>query len=226
MRKIPTLFMRNMGAETDRLAPLGYALGLVRDEATLGCEWVLAGEGIATLKVDGTCCLIKGGCLYKRYELKSRGQSAMQMYSRAPEGFEPAQDPDPVTGDIPGWVPVRDGPEDKYHVEAFNDLLEQTILANIDSLDGTYELIGPRIQGNPYGLIKRILYRHGARLTPQPPSDFEGLEFYLRRNAIEGIVWHHPDGRMAKIKRRDFGLEWPLGQNWPIPTARLPEQDL
>jgi hypothetical protein len=20
----------------------------------------------------------------------------------------------------------------------------------------------------------------------------------------EGVVWHHPDGRMAKIKRRDF----------------------
>ena len=27
---------------------------------------------------------------------------------------------------------------------------------------------------------------------------------------IEGIVWHHPDGRMAKIKRRDFGLSWPI----------------
>ena len=21
---------------------------------------------------------------------------------------------------------------------------------------------------------------------------------------MEGIVWHHPDGRMAKLKRRDF----------------------
>lgn len=23
---------------------------------------------------------------------------------------------------------------------------------------------------------------------------------------IEGIVFHHPDGRMAKIKLRDFGI--------------------
>jgi hypothetical protein len=24
---------------------------------------------------------------------------------------------------------------------------------------------------------------------------------------IEGIVWHHPDGRMAKLKLRDFGVK-------------------
>lgn len=23
---------------------------------------------------------------------------------------------------------------------------------------------------------------------------------------VEGVVWHHPDGRMVKIKTRDFGL--------------------
>lgn len=23
-----------------------------------------------------------------------------------------------------------------------------------------------------------------------------------------GVVFHHPDGRMAKIKRSDFGLAW------------------
>jgi hypothetical protein len=34
-------------------------------------------------------------------------------------------------------------------------------------------------------------------------EDFFGLE------EIEGIVWHHQDGRMAKIKRRDFGYPWP-----------------
>lgn len=30
----------------------------------------------------------------------------------------------------------------------------------------------------------------------------------LVENVIEGLVWHHDDGRMAKIKRRDFGLKW------------------
>ena len=38
------------------------------------------------------------------------------------------------------------------------------------------------------------------------PRDFAGLRQYLRLGAIEGIVWHHPDGRMVKIKAKDFGF--------------------
>src|ERR1043165_2461985 len=55
MKKIPSLFERNY--ETDRL---------VRDEVVPGCEWVLAGEGKATVKFDGTSCLYKGGNWFKR----------------------------------------------------------------------------------------------------------------------------------------------------------------
>lgn len=210
MKKIPTLFQRDP------------ATHLVINEVTPGCEWVTAGKGVATLKVDGTCCLIKRGQLFKRYELRSRGQPAIQMYSRAPEGFEAAQDPDPVTGDIPGWVPVSDGPEDKYHNEAFRHLMDGlwAIDKDITDFDGTYELLGPKMQGNPYGLTEHILHRHGTRLFGQPPRDFEGIKQYLADRAIEGIVWHHLDGRMAKIKRRDFGLPW------PVPEARIPEMDL
>jgi hypothetical protein len=40
-----------------------------------------------------------------------------------------------------------------------------------------------------------------------PPRDFDGLRTWLAGKDIEGIVWHHPDGRMAKIKLRDFGLK-------------------
>jgi len=29
-------------------------------------------------------------------------------------------------------------------------------------------------------------------------------------------VWHHPDGRLVKIKRRDFGLSWPPEENEPF----------
>ena len=38
------------------------------------------------------------------------------------------------------------------------------------------------------------------------PTLFIDGAFYM---PIEGIVWHHPDGRMAKIKARDFGIQWP-----------------
>lgn len=34
-----------------------------------------------------------------------------------------------------------------------------------------------------------------------------GLRSYLANKDIEGIVWHHPDGRMVKIKGKDFGLK-------------------
>ncbi len=37
------------------------------------------------------------------------------------------------------------------------------------------------------------------------PVTFASLRALLTRGfAHEGIVWHHPDGRMAKLKRRDF----------------------
>lgn len=36
------------------------------------------------------------------------------------------------------------------------------------------------------------------------PRDFDGLMTWLLAHPeFEGIVWHHPDGRMAKLKHRD-----------------------
>jgi hypothetical protein len=35
----------------------------------------------------------------------------------------------------------------------------------------------------------------------------EGLREWLSDKDIEGIVFHHPHGRMGKMKQRDFGLE-------------------
>ena len=33
------------------------------------------------------------------------------------------------------------------------------------------------------------------------------IKAYLADGKIEGIVWHHPDGRMVKIKAKDFGIK-------------------
>lgn len=178
MEKIISLFQRNY--DGDRL---------VRNETVAGAEWVPAGEGIATRKFDGTCCLVRDFRLFKRYDAK-RGKTP-------PPGFEPAQDPDPVTGHWPGWLPVGDGPDDRWHREAFSP----------DLPDGTYELLGPKVQGNPEGLARHALIRHGADPLPDAPRDFDGLREFLRTRNIEGIVWHHPDGRMVKIKAKDFGFK-------------------
>ena len=181
MRKIISLFQRNYDGD-----------GLVRNEIVPGAEWVIEGEGVATEKVDGTCCLVKNGKLYKRYDCKNG--------KIPPVNFEPAQDPDTVTGHWPGWVPIGDGPEDKWHREAFDGFLE----------DGTYELIGPKIQENPHKAKSYSLIRHGSFQIGSFPRDYESIKEVLGLMTIEGIVWHHPDGRMVKIKRKDFGFNWPV----------------
>lgn len=46
---------------------------------------------------------------------------------------------------------------------------------------------------------------HGSERVEENPRTFEELKVFLKGRDIEGIVWHHRDGRMAKIKARDFG---------------------
>jgi hypothetical protein len=200
MQKIVSLFQRNY--ETDRL---------VRDEVVPGAEWVQAGEGVATQKVDGTCCLIEGGKLYARYDAKvaptaenpdGRTLPKYKGERPVPEGFKAAQEPDPVTGHWPGWVLVTDQSEYKWHRAALAEAPDFLP-------DGTYELCGPRINGNPEGLLGHVFLRHGFTEFPDCPRDFEGLKRFFQdiEHPIEGIVWHHPDGRMVKIKAKDFGFK-------------------
>lgn len=180
MKKIISLFQRNY--DGDRL---------VRDEVVPGAEWVLSGEGVATRKWDGTCCKVSDGKLFKRYDAK-QGKTP-------PPGFEPAQDPDPVTGHWPGWLPVGDGPEDQWFREAINNGIPP---------DGTYELVGPKIRGNPEQLENHYLVQHGVvDCCSSAPRDFDSIKEWLKNRDIEGIVWHHPDGRMVKIKKKDFGFK-------------------
>lgn len=47
MKKIPTLFEREYA---------GHKVVGVKDTVTPGMEWVLDGEGEATVKIDGACC--------------------------------------------------------------------------------------------------------------------------------------------------------------------------
>ncbi len=184
MKKIPSLFQRNY--DTDRM---------VRNEVVPGSEWVIAGEGGATEKMDGTACMVRGGRLFKRFDAK-KGKTP-------PPGWEACQEPDPVTGHYPGWVPVGDGPEDRWHREAWK--MEPALPE-----DGTYELIGPKVQANPYRWLVHVLRRHGCVKIPDMPRDYDSIRQWLADHEVEGIVWHHPDGRMVKIKRRDFGIPWPV----------------
>lgn len=183
MRKIPTLFKRDFTNN-----------GQIIPEYSDGTDWVVKGEGVATRKYDGTSVLIRDGKMFKRYELKE-GKGA-------PYGFELA-DHDAVTGKSMGWVEVGNGSEDKWHREATGGLTE-----GIDLPDGTYELLGPKVQGNPENETKHVLQSHeDAYSYKSVPTEFNQLKEWLEVQNIEGIVWHHDDGRMVKIKKKDFRLK-------------------
>lgn len=184
MKKISTIFERDWEGDRSRVLP----------QPVPGCEWVFAGEGNALRKYDGTACMVAESVLYKRHEVREGRE--------APAGFLQVED-DLQTGKTVGWVPVGDGPEDKWHREAVDNA------GGIGALEpGTYELIGPKIQGNPEGYDGHVLVRHDfAEGVGNLDRSFEGLRAELEELGWEGFVFHHPDGRMAKIKARDLGIK-------------------
>jgi len=197
MKKIPSLFERDWDGDRSRVLPV------VNPEA----QWVIDGEGIPTRKRDGTAVLIRDGKMYARYDAK-KGRTP-------PPDFEPCQEADPETGHRPGWVPVGDKPEYIHHRNAMFPGDEISEMA-----DGTYELCGPGVNGNNEKLEHLHLFPHGyEEINPPPPRSFGDLLEWFKTHLVEGIVWHNGrwdvavmrvvDRRMAKIKRKDFGLSWP-----------------
>lgn len=190
MKKMPTIFVRDYATTP----------ALVINTWHQDCLWVRDGEGVATQKLDGACCMIQDGVLYKRREVKPGKPE--------PEGFV-LVDEDEKTGKKVGWVLVGDGPED----QPFRDGLEWLQTTESENhkgvINGTYELCGPKVQGDAEGLRERhMLFRHDNPrliLSSQPRRTFEAIGAYLTTHNIEGIVWHHEDGRRAKIKGKDFG---------------------
>lgn len=183
MKKMPTIFERDWSGDRSRVVNAPHK----------DCGWVFAGEGVATRKIDGTSCLVRNGRLYKRRELREA--------ETPPPLFEQA-DHDEVTGKTVGWVPCDIGPEDRWHMEAF---------AAGALADGTYELVGPKVQSNPERYDRHTLVRHSdpSLVLKDVPRTFDELRAWMATQDIEGIVWHHPDGRLAKLKLRDFGLKRP-----------------
>ena len=176
MRKIPTLFVRDWDGDPR----------YVTREVTPGCEWVMAGEGRATRKFDGTCVMFDGERWWARREVKAGKQ--------APAGFTEIEH-DLKTGKTVGWEPAEQSGFAKHLLDADGYL---------DARPGTYELVGPKINGNPEQLDRNSLVSHGELELEDVPLDFDGLGAWLRAHPWEGIVWHSADGRRAKLKKRDF----------------------
>ena len=192
MKKMPTLFQR----EFDRHRVVNITDQLTSPELA----WVLAGEGIATEKIDGACCALIGGQFYKRYDAKKNKQGILKQ---PPVGAIPCDVPDPVTGHWPHWIPVDEA----------NAVYQWFIAAKANTpgelTDGTYEAIGPHFNGNPHQLEQDVLVQHGEKIIQLENRSFEGIRAYLEQHCIEGIVFWKDGMPGCKIKRRDFGFDWP-----------------
>lgn len=198
MKKIPTLFRRVY--ENHRIKE-------ITPDITPGMEWVLEGKGVATEKIDGSCCAIIDGKFYVRYDAK-KGKPV-------PENAIKCQDePDPITGHFPCWIPYDEtNPSQKWFGEALkNTHNAMTFLFRTKGKlsDGTYEAVGPKFNGNPYGLTHGILIKHSAIHELEVPRTFEGIRDYLENHPIEGIVFWLDGEPKCKIKRSDFGFDWPV----------------
>ena len=176
MQKIPTLFQRD---------PEDFRRLL--HEVHPDCEWVLNGEGVATRKYDGTCVMLDGdGMWWARREVKPGKPT--------PPGFVPVHTDD-TTGKTVGWELV----ENSSFAKTFSPISKEGLTP------GTYELCGPKVNKNPEGFGEHVLVSHAqAEQLPDAPRHYDDLAVWLKTHPYEGIVWHHADGRMAKIKARDF----------------------
>jgi hypothetical protein len=192
MQKIPTVFRRNPDD-----------MKHVLDEVNPGCEWVLAGEGVPTRKYDGTCVMLDDRGWWARREVKP-GKAT-------PDNYRPVET-DEVTGKTVGWEPV----DQSAYAKAFRDAFEND--PRYEGLrggygHGTYELVGPKVNGNPDDYARNTLVPHADAelldLSDDGPGPYTADEVrqmveHVGREGWEGIVWHHPDGRMAKLKVRDY----------------------
>ena len=70
MKKIPTVFTRIYE---------GHRIVGIKDEITPGCELAFY-QGIATIKVDGSCCAIIKDKFYKRYDAKKGKKPPAELF--------------------------------------------------------------------------------------------------------------------------------------------------
>lgn len=208
MKKLPCVFQRDF---VPREKGQGSEAKL-KSDFTPGLERVMA-EGIATVKFDGTACAMREceiaaviawvplrlrsmNLLYKRYDAKHG--------KLPPVGGIPCDEPDKKTGHWPHWVPVGDGPEDKWTREAYLRLRGPLLV-------GTYELCGPHFQTNPHHFMEDEFIKHGSLEIDRDKFErtFDGMRAFLSGAPIEGLVFWLDGEPRAKIRRKDFDFDWP-----------------
>jgi len=187
-RKMTALF------EIDRVQHVGT------DVINEKSAWVFTEPAVATVKRDGTGVLVTetGEILVRRSVKKGK---------RVPPGFRLAET-DPVTGHMFGVEPMEQS--------GFKAMLQEALPATGKPLEpGTYELCGPKVNGNPEGFDHHVLIRHGAEVltaipdmrTVAPEEAYallKGIFTELQEQGVEGVVWWGADDKRVKLRVKDF----------------------
>ena len=104
--------------------------------------------------------------------------------------------------------------EDKWIFDAVSN----TDLIAVPDGEWSAEVLGKNIQGNPLELDHNEVFifslpEWSKKITlAAVPITFDALKSFLQKQRsflnpdapIEGVVWHHPNGTMVKIKSKDF----------------------
>lgn len=178
MRKIPTLFVRDP-EDQNRLTR----------EVHPECQWIIDDEGVALHKADGTCMMLDTfGQWWARRQVKP---------GRTPPPDYVEIEHDENTGKTFGWEPAEQS--------TYAKLWRTALHGSHEAFEpGTYELVGEKINNNPEGIIGHALLKHDRLpVRLDAPRTYDDLRDWLADYPGEGVVWHHPDGRKAKIKRKD-----------------------
>ena len=186
MRKISTIFERNWGGNRSVIPHLIVEFDFE--------------TAIATEKLDGT-----------NIRVTVRNGGVVRVEKRKnPTKLEKQK------GILNPWYVDADeyATQDKWIFDA----VKNTDLSKVPDGEWPAEAIGKNIQGNPLNLEGNQIFifslpswRKKITLN-NVPTTFEGIKDYLSTQKsligndclMEGIVWHHPNGEMVKIKRKDF----------------------
>lgn len=168
---------------------------------------------IAHRKYDGTCMYFDGLSWFSRRSIK--------LFHDKPEGFELVE-VDTTTNKGFGWEPVANSPFFKYWQEAMiKQPLDCDILDTRDGMyePGTYELLGPKINGNPEKVKGHRLMPHSRAqqlgdiqmleldLVQDPEEAYAELKRVLFYLPVEGVVFKDRNLKpLAKLRRKDFNF--------------------
>jgi hypothetical protein len=200
MRKIPTILPKD-----------------TNDMGRVTHGTLMTGIEYFKIKIDGTACMIKDGQPYCRFDAKlfkrKKGKvinfTKEEVIAKLPAGAIACQEADEKSGHWPHWVPVTLGdPSQKYILEGFNNLTSENVI------DGTYECIGPKLQGNPHAEDKHYWIPHfhenlNMNLTNLDNDNaFEFFEALFQDFNFEGLVAYNASNEpIGKIRCSDFGMK-------------------